>query len=197
MPPLWLLHHAPPAYELTALGLTRAPAEHGQELVDLGALFGLVAAANRAFDAMRHVILEDLVLDLLQRRPDRLNLGQDVDTVAFVFDHPGDAAGLSLDAAQAGETGSVRCVIHSCKIPQGVYVASVFWDRSPESANGTLPAPPHDASGHSWHHPDRYLFEVTWRGGQALAPAGFTSAMPSFGGTLSESENRAVLAYIN
>ena len=24
--------------------------------------------------------------------------------------------------------------------------------------NGRLPAPPHDASGHTWHHPDKALF---------------------------------------
>jgi hypothetical protein len=27
--------------------------------------------------------------------------------------------------------------------------------------NGRLPAPPHDAAGHTWHHPDRELFEIT------------------------------------
>src|SRR5690242_532122 len=27
--------------------------------------------------------------------------------------------------------------------------------------NGRLPAPPHDESGHTWHHPDDHLFEVT------------------------------------
>ena len=27
--------------------------------------------------------------------------------------------------------------------------------------NGKLPAPPHDANGHTWHHPDRQLFAIT------------------------------------
>ena len=27
--------------------------------------------------------------------------------------------------------------------------------------NGFLPAPPHDASGHTWHHPDQMLFDIT------------------------------------
>lgn len=65
-----------------------------------------------------------------------------------------------------------------------------------QNADGTLPAPPHDATGHTWHHPDRVLFAITKQGGQALAPDGFESAMPAFGGALSDREIWAVLAYI-
>jgi len=28
-------------------------------------------------------------------------------------------------------------------------------------ANGMMPAPPHDPSGHTWHHPDAALFGIT------------------------------------
>src|SRR4051812_32095664 len=28
-------------------------------------------------------------------------------------------------------------------------------------ASGRLPAPPHDAKGHTWHHPDEVLFRIT------------------------------------
>ena len=28
-------------------------------------------------------------------------------------------------------------------------------------ADGYLPAPPHDETGHTWHHPDSYLFLLT------------------------------------
>ena len=28
-------------------------------------------------------------------------------------------------------------------------------------ADGTLPAPPHDATGHTWHHSDDFLFRFT------------------------------------
>lgn len=62
--------------------------------------------------------------------------------------------------------------------------------------DGTLPAPPHDASGHTWHHPDGQLFTMTKKGGKALAPPGFVSAMPPFAETLSDGEIWAVLAYI-
>ena len=62
--------------------------------------------------------------------------------------------------------------------------------------DGTLPAPPHDASGHTWHHPDRMLFDYTKLGGGALATPGFKSAMPGLGEVLSEAEIWAVLAFI-
>ena len=61
---------------------------------------------------------------------------------------------------------------------------------------GGFPAPPHDADGHTWHHADRLLFEITKFGGQALAPSGFASNMPAFGEQLSDEEIWAVLAFI-
>jgi len=64
-------------------------------------------------------------------------------------------------------------------------------------ANGRFPAPPHDASGHTWHHPDEVLFAITKHGlVPPYAPAGYESDMPAFGGKLSDQEIRAVLAYI-
>ena len=63
-------------------------------------------------------------------------------------------------------------------------------------ADGSLRAPPHDASGHTWHHPDKALFDLTKYGGAKFAPPGFKSNMPAFGGTLSDREIWAVLAYI-
>jgi mono/diheme cytochrome c family protein len=61
---------------------------------------------------------------------------------------------------------------------------------------GEYPAPPHDKSGHTWHHPDEILFRITKLGGQAEAPPGFKSNMPRFSGALSDAEIWAVLAYI-
>jgi mono/diheme cytochrome c family protein len=63
-------------------------------------------------------------------------------------------------------------------------------------ANGRLPAPPHDASGHTWHHPDAELFGITKHGLGSYAPAGYQSDMPAFEGTLSDEQIAAVLAYI-
>ena len=63
--------------------------------------------------------------------------------------------------------------------------------------NGRMPAPPHDESGHTWHHSDRVLFEITKNGlVPPHAPAGYESDMPAFGGKLSDEDIRAVFAYI-
>ncbi len=61
---------------------------------------------------------------------------------------------------------------------------------------GGLPAPPHDQSGHTWHHPDEILFRITKLGGAAEAPAGVKSNMPGFAGALSDEQIWAILAYI-
>lgn len=62
--------------------------------------------------------------------------------------------------------------------------------------DGKLPAPPHDASGHTWHHTDEALFKVTKGGLAAIAGAGYETDMPAFAGRLSDEEIWAVLAYI-
>lgn len=61
--------------------------------------------------------------------------------------------------------------------------------------NGRLPAPPHDASGHTWHHSDAQLFRITKEGLAAIAP-GYQSDMPAFGAVLSDEDIRAVLEFI-
>jgi mono/diheme cytochrome c family protein len=62
--------------------------------------------------------------------------------------------------------------------------------------DGLLPAPPHDETGHTWHHPDWQLFEITKRGTAALVGADYQTAMGPFGEVLSDDEIWAVLAYI-
>jgi mono/diheme cytochrome c family protein len=63
--------------------------------------------------------------------------------------------------------------------------------------NGRMPAPPHDESGHTWHHPDSVLFGITKHGlVPPYAPPAYQSDMPAFAGKLSDEEIWAVLAYI-
>jgi mono/diheme cytochrome c family protein len=61
---------------------------------------------------------------------------------------------------------------------------------------GRLPAPPHDASGHTWHHSDEVLLEIVKEGPAFYAALGVESDMPAFGSVLSEADMAAVLAYI-
>ncbi|MFY0616790.1 c-type cytochrome [Shimia sp.] len=71
--------------------------------------------------------------------------------------------------------------------------------RTPDE-NGVLPAPPHDETGHTWHHDNQLLFEYTKLGGEAALAArgvtGFASGMPGFGETLTDQEIWDILAYI-
>ncbi len=64
------------------------------------------------------------------------------------------------------------------------------------NASGRLPAPPHDATGHTWHHPDAVLFQLTKFGPAALVGGGYQSDMPGYEGQLTDDEIRAVLSYI-
>ena len=58
-----------------------------------------------------------------------------------------------------------------------------------------MPAPPHDATGHTRHHADRPLFTITKLGVGAVVP-GYESDMPAFEGILSDDEIVAILAFI-
>lgn len=64
-------------------------------------------------------------------------------------------------------------------------------------ASGRLPAPPHDATGHTWHHPDEVLFRVTKHGvAKATGMQGYDSAMPAYEGVLADADIVAVLSWI-
>ena len=63
-------------------------------------------------------------------------------------------------------------------------------------SDGLLPAPPHDASGHTWHHPDDVLFKLTKLGVTPFAGPDYRSTMPAFGDKMSDDDILAVLSYI-
>jgi mono/diheme cytochrome c family protein len=118
------------------------------------------------------------------------------------------AAGLILlnlprgTALQHADAGNVQLVDHG----QQVYRAQCAqchganlegqpnWQQ--ELAGGGRPAPPHDATGHTWHHPDALLFDIVKRGGQASSLANDKNTMPGFANILSDNDIWAVLAYI-
>lgn len=56
----------------------------------------------------------------------------------------------------------------------------------------SLPPPPHDSSGHTWHHSDELLIRITENGGD---PA-YNSKMPAFKHQLSQGEIAAILEFI-
>jgi len=63
--------------------------------------------------------------------------------------------------------------------------------------NGKLPAPPHNADGHTWHHPDNFLFGITKYGlVPPYAPPGYQSDMPAWKDVLNDNDIWAVINYI-
>ena len=63
-------------------------------------------------------------------------------------------------------------------------------------ADGRLSAPPHDETGHTWHHPDAILFQITKFGTAAMVGGTYESDMNGYEEVLSDEEILAVLAYI-
>lgn len=62
--------------------------------------------------------------------------------------------------------------------------------------SGRLPAPPHDATGHTWHHPDGMLLKITRSGPAAVVGDGYQSDMPGFEDVLTDEQIRSVFDYI-
>lgn len=63
--------------------------------------------------------------------------------------------------------------------------------------DGLLPAPPHDETGHTWHHTDELLFGLTKFGpGKYLGMSDYKSGMPSYDGILNDDEIVAALSFI-
>ena len=81
----------------------------------------------------------------------------------------------------------------SCHGPEGEGQPN-WTQRGPD---GVYPAPPHDSTGHTWHHADVDLIEIITRGGQAVyGSEELPSGMPAFGDVLTDDEIEAVLEYI-
>lgn len=62
--------------------------------------------------------------------------------------------------------------------------------------NGVMPASPLDQRGPAPQRDDQWLFNTIKLGGQATAPAGYTSYMPALGGGLTDEDIWAVISYI-
>lgn len=59
-------------------------------------------------------------------------------------------------------------------------------------ADGSLRSPPHDSSGHTWHHEDSLLLSIIAHGGDPT----YNSKMPAFQETLTEEQMAAILEFI-
>jgi mono/diheme cytochrome c family protein len=104
------------------------------------------------------------------------------------------AGGPDLDNGEQVATGRTLYAEHCASCHGASLEGQPDWRT--RKADGRMPAPPHDASGHTWHHPDETLFAITRDGLAKHAPPGYQTDMPGFGGTLSDEQIRAVLAFI-
>jgi mono/diheme cytochrome c family protein len=108
----------------------------------------------------------------------------------------GGASALSLPYDDATEVARGEALYEAhCASCHGADLAGAPDWRS-RDADGYLPAPPHDATGHTWHHPDAVLFEITKYGTEAVVGGGYQSRMMGFGDILTDAEILATLGYI-
>ena len=97
------------------------------------------------------------------------------------------------DAVQVARGAAVYAV--ACASCHGANLeGQANWQQ--ELPTGGRPAPPHDESGHTWHHNDQALFALIKQGGQAFSPPGYRNRMPAFGAQLTDEEIWAVLAFL-
>ncbi|MCU0910403.1 MAG: cytochrome c [Rhodobacteraceae bacterium] len=100
--------------------------------------------------------------------------------------------------APAGDHGAGLYAEHCAACHGAALEGQPGWQRP--NPDGTYPAPPHDETGHTWHHGDGLLTDYVRLGGaETLARrgvSGFVSAMPAFGEVLSDQDIAAVLGYI-
>ena len=105
-------------------------------------------------------------------------------------------ANISFKYKDAAVVGLGRVVYaENCASCHGVALeGQAKWRQ--RDADGYLPAPPHDETGHTWHHPDSYLFLMTKYGIENIIGKTYPNNMPAYGDKLTDEEILAVLSYI-
>lgn len=99
----------------------------------------------------------------------------------------------TLEASQITQ-GKVVYDTH-CASCHGANLEGVADWKTP-NPDGSFRPPPHDDTGHTWHHPDSVLIKSIREGGQRLLELNVSSNMPAFAEVLTVEEITAVLTYI-
>lgn len=115
---------------------------------------------------------------------------------AWKFSGDASASGLRLpyDRPESVARGAVLYA-ENCASCHGAELQGAPNWRQP-LPEGLMPAPPHDETGHTWHHPDELLFRLTKLGTAAVVGQGYESNMPGFSETLDDQEILDVLGFI-
>src|SRR5258705_9623841 len=84
---------------------------------------------------------------------------------------------------------------HHCASCHGADAQGVsHWQERDE--HGELPAPPHNAEGHTWRHSDAELYQMVDKGWRDPFNKTKRLTMPAFGDVLSPEQIRAVITYL-
>lgn len=118
--------------------------------------------------------------------------------IAVAIGTPGQGLASHAPAEGPLRAGSLVYAEHCASCHGADLEGQPDWQSS--EPDGTLRAPHHDDSGHTWHHADQLLLDYVTLGGaetlRRLGVTGVVSGMPAFGEALSPSEIEAVLHYI-
>ena len=118
--------------------------------------------------------------------------------VIFYFSSPLDKAelGISLQHKDRAVVDVGKAIYaENCASCHGVVLEGhANWRQ--RDVEGYLPAPPHDERGHTWHHPDSYLFLMTKYGIEEMIGKSYPNNMPVFEDKLTDDEIIAALSYI-
>jgi mono/diheme cytochrome c family protein len=102
-----------------------------------------------------------------------------------------DASPLDSETAKSGrEIYEQYCASCHGASAQG----AAHWQERDE--RGELPAPPHNAEGHTWRHSDAMLYEMVSKGWRDPFNKTKRLTMPAFAETLSPEQIRAVIIYL-
>ncbi|MTI15967.1 cytochrome c [Rhodobacteraceae bacterium RKSG542] len=115
---------------------------------------------------------------------------------AFLLMEGDSRAGILKPADTATVAKGASIYADQCATCHGVNLeGEPNWQE--RNSDGTMPAPPHDESGHTWHHDDWLLFKLVKFGlGGVEGLEDVPSTMPAYEGVLSDEEILAVLSYI-
>lgn len=84
--------------------LAARPRDNIHKFGNLLTLLTLVAGGDGAVDAMADMVAQNFLLDPAQGGANRRDLRDDVDTIAILLHHAGQAADLPLDAVKTAAT---------------------------------------------------------------------------------------------
>ncbi|MBJ3762122.1 cytochrome c [Maribius pontilimi] len=106
-----------------------------------------------------------------------------------------DRVALRADAPGVVSRGAEIYATHCASCHGADLEGQADWQtRGPD---GRLPAPPHDASGHTWHHDADTLFRLTKYGvARMIGDPDYASNMPAYEDVLTDDDIVAVLRYI-